>query len=289
MLDLSYFRNSSLNTQIFQSENTWQTWIKPRGARFITIMLAGAGAGGGGGFLNAGTRSGGAGGGPGNVIRASFQSSMLPDVLYILTGIGGAGGIGSATPTAGSSPTRTYVAMSPDTSSAASIILTCSSTLPGGGNAGSGVNSTAGVNPGVPTVNNSSFSVFGTFIVPANYVTATGGNTGAAASVSAILPISMGGAGGGGGSTGTGGGISGGGIIPIVNATAANTNGANGYIIYKPVLILLSGAGGGGLTTGGNGGDGAMSCGGGGGGAGSSSAGNGGRGGDGFVIITTSF
>ena len=48
MLDLSYFRNSRSNVQVFTNPGTWVIWQKPRAAKFVNILCIGAGAGGGG-------------------------------------------------------------------------------------------------------------------------------------------------------------------------------------------------------------------------------------------------
>ena len=50
MLDLSYFQNQNSNVQGFFNGGTWQTWIKPRGAKLVNIICQGSGAGGGGGL-----------------------------------------------------------------------------------------------------------------------------------------------------------------------------------------------------------------------------------------------
>ena len=39
MLDLSYFQNSTSNTQVFITEGEWQMWNKPRGAKLINILF----------------------------------------------------------------------------------------------------------------------------------------------------------------------------------------------------------------------------------------------------------
>ena len=51
MIDLSYFQNQNSNVQGFFNGGTWQTWIKPRGAKLVNIICQGSGAGGGGGEL----------------------------------------------------------------------------------------------------------------------------------------------------------------------------------------------------------------------------------------------
>jgi hypothetical protein len=286
MIDVSYFQNSTSNTQIFQNGGTWQTWIKPRNAKMVSFFVIGAGAGGGGGFQAAtGAISGGAGGGTASSVKLTVQASMLPDVLYALPGIGGAGGIGGASPTTGSSATRSFVCLIPDTSSISNIVATSGNVAAVGGAAGSTVNVVGGAAETVATTANMVFANLGQFTTILGYLGANGNTTiGGANSFQSFTVQS-----GGGGGTGAGGGIS---VTPLFPATAntpVNTNGNNGPIYYKPIFALFGGRGGGGGTTGGKGGDGAPCCGGGGGGAGTTSAGNGGRGGDGLIIITTTF
>jgi hypothetical protein len=115
-----------------------------------------------------------------------------------------------------------------------------------------------------------------------------GGNGGTSGAVNQSMTnfLVSGSGGGGSGASSTGGGLTSPGPYPLIAATPINTNGLDGFVLYKP-FGLIGGRGGGGQVTGGRGGNGAPGTGGGGGGAGSTSAGNGGRGGDGFVIITT--
>ena len=91
MLDVSYFQNSTSNVQLFQNGDTWQTWVKPRGAKTVNFFVVGAGSGGGGGFLAAtGAKGGGAGGGNGGYVKltlpaGSFESfaniSLVPNFV----------------------------------------------------------------------------------------------------------------------------------------------------------------------------------------------------------------
>jgi hypothetical protein len=107
MLDVSYFQNSTSNTQLFQNGDTWQTWVKPRGAKTVNFFVVGAGSGGGGGFLAAtGAKGGGAGGGNGGYVKLTLPVSLLPDILYVLPGTGGTGGTGGNPSTAGSNATK---------------------------------------------------------------------------------------------------------------------------------------------------------------------------------------
>ena len=134
MLDLSYFQNSgNVNTQTFTNAGYWVTWVKPRGAKFVNILCIGAGSGGGGGFLAAGSRSGGQGGSSGGRVRLQLQANILPDILYVQTGVGGAGGIGGSPSTAGGASTKSFVCLIPDTSSAANIVCTSGAVAATGG------------------------------------------------------------------------------------------------------------------------------------------------------------
>ena len=294
MLDLSYFQNQNSNVQGFFNGGTWQTWIKPRGAKLVNIICVGSGAGGGGGFQAATVpRSGGAGGGTGATSRLTIDANLLPDILYVLVGIGGQGGLGGSPPTSGSSGQNSFVCLIPDTSSVSNVVLRSGTTPSVGGTAGrnTGANAAAGIAETINVVANNIFVNLGTFTFQAGVNGSIGGtNTGQNLGTSNFI---TGGVGGGG--TGTGGPIIGTGVFPAISSSPVNTNGQDGIILYKPTLMLYGGTGGGGSsaagTNGGNGGNGAPGAGGGGGGSSTNTgvnAGNGGRGGDGFIIITTS-
>jgi len=288
MIDVSYFQNSTSNTQIFQNGGTWQTWIKPRNAKMVSFFVLGAGAGGGGGFQAAtGNKSGGSGGGTAGYIKLVVQASLIPDILYILPGTGGAGGIGGASPTAGTSATKSFVSLIPDTTSISNIVCTSGNVAATGGPAGSTIAPTIGVAETIGTSANAVFLNLGNFVANAGINGGIGALINASNSTFASFTV----AGSGGGGTGTGGGftVSTGNRFPVIAGTPINTKGSDGAIFYTPFLTLFGGRGGGGGTTGGNGGNGAPGCGGGGGGAGTTSAGNGGRGGDGLIMITTNF
>jgi len=286
MIDVSYFQNSTSNTQIFQNGDTWQTWIKPRNAKMVSLFVIGAGAGGGGGFQAAtGDKSGGAGGGTAGHVKLHIQASLLPDILYILPGTGGTGGLGGSTPTPGGTATKSFICLSPDTGSISNIVCTSGAVASTGGGEGKTTASTIGAGETIATSTNMIFVNLGNFTATAGL----GGNNGSLTNSGNITVASFLVGANGGGGTSTGGGITAGGPFPTIAVTPINTNGKDGLIYYKPIFGLSGGTGGGGGTTGGNGGNGAPGCGGAGGGAGTTSAGNGGRGGDGFVIITTNF
>ena len=128
MLDLSYFQTGNSNVQAFYSNpGGWQTWIKPRGAKSINILCIGAG--GGGGSYNAIQQAPG-GGAAAGYVRATYQANILPDVLYVQTGIGGAGT--TTSPQNGGTGSVSYVSIVPDSTSRANIVCISSATVAGG-------------------------------------------------------------------------------------------------------------------------------------------------------------
>jgi hypothetical protein len=291
MLDLSYFQNQNSNVQGFFNGGTWQTWIKPRGAKLVNIICQGSGGGGGGGFQSTGGRAGGGGGGSGATARLTIDAKLLPDILYILPGIGGAGGLGGTTATAGSSGQNSFVCLIPSTGSISNVILRSGTTPATAGAAGTTAAGTAGAAETIGVIGNNIFGNLGTFTFQAGVVASAASATNAAATSPSNFVTNS----GGGGGTGIGGAVTATGVFPGITAAPVTTNGQDGIILYKPTLMLYGGRGGGGtsaqFTNGGNGGNGAPGAGAGGGGASSNTgvnAGNGGRGGDGFVIITTS-
>jgi hypothetical protein len=292
MLDLSYFQNQNSNVQGFFSGGTWQTWIKPRGAKMVNIICQGSGAGGGGGFQSASTpRAGGSGGGSGATARLTINANLLPDILYILPGIGGNGGLGGTTATAGLPGQNSFVTLIPSTDSVSNVVLRSGTTPATAGGAGTTSAPSQAAGETISVIANSRFANLGTFTFQAGVVANSAGTGNAGTTTPANFVTNS----GGGGGTGTGGAVTATGVFPGITAAAVNTNGQDGIILYKPILMLYGGRGGGGSsaagTNGGNGGNGAPGAGGGGGGASSNTgvnAGNGGRGGDGFVIITTS-
>jgi hypothetical protein len=292
MLDLSYFQNQNSNVQGFFNGGTWQTWIKPRGAKLVNIICQGSGAGGGGG-TSSGNRPGGGGGGTGATARLTINANLLPDILYILPGIGGAGGIGGATGvvTNGSPGQNSFVTLIPSTGSVSNVVLRSGTTPATGGSFGLNSGGAAGAAETISLIANNIFASLGTFSFQAG-VAGVAGSTGV---VGSSTPTNYLVSGLGGGGTGAGGGIAAAGVFPAIAAAGVNANGRDGIILYKPILMLYGGMGGGGSSaggqSGGNGGNGAPGTSGGGGGGSTNTGpnlGNGGKGGDGFVIITTS-
>lgn len=292
MLDLSYFQNSgNVNTQTFTNAGTWVTWQKPRGAKFVSVLCIGSGGGGAGGVTGSTARgAGGAGGAGGGIVRAQFPASILPDILYIYTGIGGSGSLGSATATynSASNGEKSYVTLIPDTSSASNIIVTSGNVSARGAISISGTTGET-----VATITNARFLNLGIFIAVAGTAGVAGATSGTGANIQPTQ-ITTGGTGGAG--TGVPGPFTANGVLyPAETGVASSAglvgnNGSNGWMLTKPVLAFRGGMGGGGSAgVGGNGGNGSYGCGGGGGGGGVTQGGNGGRGGDGIIIITTSF
>ena len=291
MLDLSYFQNQNSNVQGFFNGGTWQTWIKPRGVKLVNIICQGSGGGGGGGFQSAGGRAGCGGGGSGATARLTIDAKLLPDILYILPGIGGVGGLGGTTATAGTVGQNSFVTLIPSTGSVSNVILRSGTTPATAGGAGTTALGVAGAAETIAVIANSIFANLGTFTFQAGVVASAASTANAGGTTPGNFVTNA----GGGGGTGTGGAVTATGVFPGITAAPVTTNGQDGPIYYKPILMLYGGRGGGGtsaqFTNGGNGGNGAPGAGGGGGGASSNTgvnAGNGGRGGNGFVIITTS-
>jgi len=301
MLDLSYFQNSgNVNTQTFTNAGYWVTWVKPKGAKFVNVFCMGSGAGGGGGFqVNSAVRTGGAGGGSGGIVNAQFQASVLPDILYIYTGIGGAGGTGGAAGivTAGGSGEKSYICLTPSTASVSNIVVTSGNVAAIGGQSGSAATAPSRNGESQATTANAIFLNLGTF-------TATQGSAGGASNSSTPTSTAINYAGSGGGNIagGTNVAVAANGPFPVTTPSATGgtgatnaQNGKNGYMLTKPILGFMGGNGGGGIASagtgaGGNGGNGNYGSGGGGGGSAQTGIpGNGGNGGDGIVIITTSF
>lgn len=297
MLDLSYLSTSATNVQTFISEGTWQTWIKPRGAKFVNILCLGSGGGGGGG--NGGTGASGGAGACASHTKATFPASILPDLLYVQTGLGGTGGAGGAASGSGGAGQLSYVATIPSTTSAATIVCVSGATVAGGGTVGT-TTGTGGTVPTVATTANAVLMNLATFTAGVGLV-GPNGTTVQPPNISASLFVTPGTVGGGNATAITarnGASIVGTSVLPTLSggagtiiANATGSNGSDGIILYKPILMFYGGTGGGNSKgtngLGGNGGNGAYGCGGGSGGAGTLSGGAGGRGGDGLVIITT--
>lgn len=260
---------------------SWRTWEKPRGISMIHITCFGGGEGGGGG--SSVNQQGGNGGGSGGQTTLLIPAHLLPDVLYVSPGRGGAGQtvFGVARGVAG---TASYVSIAPSTDA---IYVAC---YANGGSSGSG--------GAVASQTLALMSNLGQFF-------ALAGQNGSGSNITypaTGLLVSGGAAGGPGGSftsTGFGGNIT----APtqssirffssiLGSADGTGVPGSNGISLFQP-LLSTGGAGGGGqgatgIALGGSGGNGGFGSGGGGVGnaggvltPGTSS----GKGGDGLVII----
>jgi hypothetical protein len=321
MLDLFHIPSNTDNTKIFYAAggtNDWQTWEKPRNAKFIQIFCLGGGASGGSGYRGTATanRTGAGGGGSGGITRALYPAFLLPDTLYVQVGLGGASVAGSTT-TSGSTGTSggiSYVSIASSTSSINILAQSSAVTASGGAAAGNLTINAGGVAATVWTTGSAPFTSLGIL----NLIAGVAGGVSTNASTFAITNIQAlgsnivtGGAGGGSTSNVTvgsyfataGGSIVSASAILINNIPGGLTGsiigagnpGGSGYGSLSP-FCGVGGAGGSGQASGsftaGNGGDGWYGCGGGGGGTSvvtTGTGGNGGKGGDGLVIITTIF
>jgi hypothetical protein len=265
------------------------TWLKPPGIVMVYILCIGSGGGGGSLFSQAaGTnRAGGGGGGGGGVIKGMFPALLLPDILYITVGRGGAGQVGGV----GGAATGTATSIKPSGDTNQGLFLLA--------NQGTGANqANQGAGATAAAVSSYSLGAFG--IIPA---ATTGGNgsSGGLGSAGTNLGLFV--------NTLNAGGTSGGGITNLnvaqvggshnvgantaglIGGTLASPNGNNGFTRYArgySEFYSVSGTGGAGSTSGagGKGGNGGMGCGGGGsGGNTSSSTSQGGNGGNGYVLI----
>lgn len=283
MLDLSNIPSQQQQTFTLYATGNWQTWNKPRNAKFIEIFCLGGGAGGSIAIVGTGARNGGNGGGAGGIVRGIIPAFLLPDTLYILVGKGGAGS--TQNNTAGGVGGISYIGLQPSTSEQTLICKSSTSTP-----------SNSAVGATISTVALSAFGNLGLFTAIAG-VGASSGTSGVGASQTALATsLVTGGAAGGGKTTAAfsaGGNINSASAILTtqVNGGVANAqDGDSGYGTLIP-FCGTGGAGGAGRQgdsgAGGRGGNGFYGCGGGGVGGGSSVVGTkGGDGGDGLVIIT---
>lgn len=321
MLDLFHIPSNTDNTKVFYATggtNDWQTWQKPRGAKFIQIFCLGGGAAGGSGYRGtAGAlRTGAGGGGSGGIARALYPAFLLPDILYVQVGAGGASPAGTTT-TAGSTGTAggiSYVSIAP--TQLAINVLAQSSTAGalGGAAAGSTTTNAGGAAATIWTTTTSPFTSLGVLNLVAGVAggISTNANTGVITNIQALSQsIVTGGTGGGATNNVTasnyrasaGGSILSASVILTTSIPGGLTGsiigagnpGSSGYGNLAP-FCGVGGSGGSGQSSGsftaGRGGDGWYGCGGGGGGTSvvtTGTGGAGGKGGDGLVIITTIF
>jgi hypothetical protein len=289
------------------------TWMRPRGISMVSILCVGGGAGGGGGRggAAASNRSGGGGGGSAGIGTYLFHACLLPDVLQVHVGIGGAGGAGgsSANGSNGSNGGISYVAFDFVSASTPQEIIAISSSGEASGGTGGGTTTGAAgagaVAAATTTDQISSVAVCSTLGL-SNWIAGQAGGAGSNTTPGSItamtnLPLT-GGAGGGGVNTANtqsaGGGVTAASTFPAVTGGAVATDGKAGLqfnypgLQYSPYANGIfracggSGAGGNSGGTGNIGGLGSFGCGGGGGSGGTTVGGAGGAGGNGIVIIT---
>jgi hypothetical protein len=289
-VSLTSTRTSTTNAQ-------WREWIKPRGASVVQIFVLGAGGGGGVGYpAGAGTqRQGGSGGGSGAQARATIPAMLLPDRLYIQTGLGGGGGVTGVRN--GDNGGSTYVTVYPDTTADNVVVYAAGGS--GANNGQSDGSGAAGAGGAVPTLANMPVGGASVYNLLGGQAGAAGGSYLGGAGTSITPPTTglrcMGGAGGAGVWIQPAA-FAGGGFTPPVStylaeqappASGASVAGVAGLIIWTP-LTMWGGGGGGSSYAGiaGAGGDGGYGSGGGGGGGGVT-AGAAGSGGGGLVLIST--
>lgn len=312
MIDLFNFTDISSNHQTFftnGSTDAWQTWLKPKNIGWVYITCIGSGGGGGSGSNVAGSNGGGGGGGgSSSVTKILLPSNLIPDVLYVQVGVGGAGGTGTLNNAVDGQ--LSYVSISPSTT-ASNVIIASGTVAAQAGN--TGTSSVGGTGGAGGTVFTSSVGILSELGIWQTIAGRTAANGGFGTFGGNVTGISLGtflspGAGGAGMSTG-GNDFQGGSILAtggvlsfnVAGGAAGGGAGRRGYISITPnnqpfasrkfPLIVTGGSGGGSNGTisggGGNGGPGQLGCGGG--GAGSIDGGSGrvgGRGGDGIVLIT---
>lgn len=286
----------------FSSTNggSWVVWEKPKASHMIRITCIAGGGGGGSGFSsdNTGSRYGGGGGGSSAISIVTIPAYVLPDRLYISSGIGGDGGAANPpdqTGNSGSAGICSYVSIAPDIGGIYCVCFADSGKGGGGGLPVGGNIPQGGIGGSVATMQNMLLASHGI----RDFV---GGQNGIFAGATGITLLSQGtgllltGGTGGGINTGVSGVVN----IPTQSSftilynltlpTGSGRTGLSGREIYQP--FLSTGGTGGNANTGtgpgGNGGAGGFGSGGGGGGAGGAgAAGGGGKGGNGLVIIHT--
>jgi hypothetical protein len=215
------------------------------------------------------------------------MATMIPDVLYIRVGLGGAA-VGAGT--AGNPGGLSYISIAPDTN-AANLLLVSGNVAAQGGGAGAGAGTaTAGAGSTIATTALCLFSSLGVVTFLAGGIGAAGGGVNAAGSSSTALAtgFTCGGAGGGGvtATNRAGGDVTGAGpLVTIAGGAAGSNPGGPGYNLWAP-MCFTGGSGGGSSnnTAGGAGGDAGQGSGGGGGGGGTT-GGGGGAGGTGLIAI----
>ena len=289
------------------STREWRTWEKPRGYSWFQFLVVGAGGGGGSGFPSATitARGGGSGGSSGAQTYLLIPSTMLPEVLYLTAGLGGAGGASSTSVgNVGIAGQGSVVATRPVSAAFYTLIFA------NGGTVGTAATAAAaGGTPGAVAA----MTKAGALMCGSGHVdwlaglpgAAGGGINGAGPAIAwptTGLLVAAGAGGGGGTSAGgdqtapasqTAGNI----ILPTRvagTAGAPGNPGQSGFQVRDSLVgfpLSMGGAGGGASSNatdqGGRGGNGGPGSGGGGGGAGGTTGGGGagGNGGNGWIEI----
>jgi hypothetical protein len=265
--------------------NGFQTWSKPPGISFVHIIAIGAGAGGSSGLgTNTGALAGGGGGGSGGLTNTFLPAYLVPDILHIAVGIGGAGGAPTTSTTVrntGTAGTTTYVGYYPSTGTGYTICTAAN------GNAGNSAG-TGGGGAGALSTTNMPTSQIGL----RTYIAGQGGTIGSissgGSSLTAVYRITGGMGGWGSGTVGpTLSPPAEYGLLTYTPSTDVTAAGAGGMVDLVKFLSTtgmpaLSSAAVSAQPSGNSG----FGCGGPGGAAGNPNSGAGGRGGDGLVIIT---
>jgi len=299
MLDLTGLLDGTQGVTVFaspHSTNQWSTWVKPLGCKLVHILCIGAGAGGGGGHTAAAgvARGGGGGGGSGATTFTTVPALLMPDILYVQVGAGGAGGAATVDGSAGS---ISIVAIAPD-STLINLFVTSGSAGAVGGGRGTVSQGGAGGTQGAVISSNVPFLHLGNYVNRQGSPGGAGGaHTGAVGSNVNAFNAQITSPGSGGAGTGTTNVNFAGGTVfgtndlapAVAGGTAAGGAGNPGYQIQKP-LCFIGGSGGGSngaSGVGGGGGSGSIGSGGGG-GAGGVTGGAGGPGGDGMIVFSCS-
>ena len=280
---------------------SWVVWEKPRGTHMIRITCIAGGGGGGSGFSSDTTtnRGGGGGGGSSAISIVTIPAYVLPDILYVSSGIGGKGGDANpanGTANLGSGGVRSYVCIAQNTGVIYRVCYTDSGKAGTTAPTSTPTGGTGGLGGTVATIADMLLASHGI----RNFIGGVSGNgggtvdTGGGQGYPTTGLLLSGGLGGNGGTSVTLASIT----APaqtvynifssLVSVSGSGNNGAPGREIYQPLLSTggSSGMANSGTGPGGNGGVGGFGSGGAGGGAGGAgAAGGGGKGGNGLIII----
>ena len=288
---------------------SWQSWTRPKNAKWLWLLVGNGGQGGGGGRSGGagGTaRGGGGAGGTGPVSTLIIRASLLPRELFILTGAGGAGGAAGAPGVTPADAAISMICISPNppaSNSGPLLVLTGGN---GGGHGGDGGTTTTAAGGGGGVINSTGINYWVNAGI-ANYtispLTGGAGASGAlaanAAAISMSTNVHYAFPGTGGGSADTSDGVGNGGnytSLPAivgpahdggVGGATGGADGTQGRLVRLAPFLSIGGTGGGAGGATGNGGIGGNGgpCAGGGGGGGGIVGGAGGRGGPGIVMI----